>query len=141
MTKEGCALHHWVHDVIFNVSNQHCDSPYYVLTRFLPKCMEGFFLYTLYPYISFSFFNPFNAYRNIITKHLVGFIPVLAQFQSVFFPYSPFLLFSLSYLGTLLHYLVECSWVDPFGSGWIVEQIPNLNQPFISRKVNAGSVF
>ncbi|GJX80711.1 hypothetical protein Tco_0328860 [Tanacetum coccineum] len=25
MAGEGCALHHWVHDVVFNVSNQHCD--------------------------------------------------------------------------------------------------------------------
>ncbi|GKE17124.1 hypothetical protein Tco_1424701 [Tanacetum coccineum] len=26
MAGKGCALHHWVHDVVFNVSNQHCDS-------------------------------------------------------------------------------------------------------------------
>ncbi|GJV83426.1 hypothetical protein Tco_1523324 [Tanacetum coccineum] len=26
MAGEGCALHHWVHDVVFNISNQHCDS-------------------------------------------------------------------------------------------------------------------
>ncbi|GJY77408.1 retrotransposon protein, putative, ty1-copia subclass [Tanacetum coccineum] len=26
MAEEGCALHHWVHDVVFNVSNHHCDS-------------------------------------------------------------------------------------------------------------------
>ncbi|GKC31682.1 hypothetical protein Tco_1038976, partial [Tanacetum coccineum] len=27
----------------------------------------GIYLFTLYPYISFSFFNPFNAYRDFIT--------------------------------------------------------------------------
>ncbi|GKA62045.1 hypothetical protein Tco_0761564 [Tanacetum coccineum] len=33
---KGCALHHWVHDVVFNVSNQLVILTAYVLTRFLP---------------------------------------------------------------------------------------------------------
>ncbi|GJZ42392.1 hypothetical protein Tco_0589278 [Tanacetum coccineum] len=33
MAGKGCALHHWVHDVIFNVSNQLVILTAYVLTR------------------------------------------------------------------------------------------------------------
>ncbi|GKA88028.1 proton-dependent oligopeptide transporter family protein [Tanacetum coccineum] len=39
-SEKGYALHHWVHDVVFNVSNQLVILTEYVLTQFLPKSME-----------------------------------------------------------------------------------------------------
>ncbi|GJT18726.1 hypothetical protein Tco_0877432 [Tanacetum coccineum] len=33
MAGKGCALHHWVHDVVFNVSNQ-----LVILTAYAPEC-------------------------------------------------------------------------------------------------------
>ncbi|GJX47672.1 hypothetical protein Tco_0272862 [Tanacetum coccineum] len=87
MAGKGCALHHWVHDVVFNVGNQLVILIADVLTQFLPKCMEGFFLYTLYLYNSFSFLNPFIAYRRLSsTTPIIGYIPVLAPSQSALFP-------------------------------------------------------
>ncbi|GKD75914.1 hypothetical protein Tco_1334196 [Tanacetum coccineum] len=42
MAGKGCALHHWVHDVVFNVSNQLVILTAYVLTRIVPSCFEIF---------------------------------------------------------------------------------------------------
>ena len=66
-------MHHWDHDSNFNARQQLVFlTADVVKPGFCLSVMEGCFLFTLYLYNSFSFFNPFSAYRDFMTSTLLG---------------------------------------------------------------------
>nr|GEU93968.1 putative ribonuclease H-like domain-containing protein [Tanacetum cinerariifolium] len=55
-----------------NVTTASVSDSMCIETWFLLKCKEGCFVFTIYLYISFSFFNLFSAYRDFITRTLLA---------------------------------------------------------------------